>query len=198
VTTHSAPASGDDWVGVGATTLPAAEAMRWSVLASCGAVVSFAGTSRDHATAPDGTRRDGVTILEYEAYDEQVVLRLGAVAAELRRRWPTLGRIVLLHRLGAVPVAEASVLVVVSAPHRAEAFAAASLGIDAIKATVPIWKRESWPGGTDYGLDAHPVDDISTFAGGPATAGLAAGAPTAATSTIGPLNPSDAVRSCRT
>jgi molybdopterin synthase catalytic subunit len=189
VTTHSPPAAGDDWVGVGATTLPAAEATTWSVLPSCGAVVSFAGTSRDHATAPDGVRREGVTVLEYEAYEEQVVPRLLAVATELRRRWPTIGRVVLLHRLGAVPVGEASVLVVVSAPHRAEAFAAASLGIDAIKATVPIWKRESWPGGTDYGLDAHPVDDISTFAGGPATAGI-----TAASSS----RPSDAVTSCRT
>jgi molybdopterin synthase catalytic subunit len=188
VTTLAPPTEGDDWVAVGASPLPAAEAAAWSVLPSCGAVVTFAGTSRDHATTAAGERREGVTVLEYEAYEEHVVPRMRAIADEGRRRWPVIGRIVLLHRLGAVPVGEASVVVAVSSPHRVDAFAAASFGIDAIKATVPIWKRERWPGGTDYGLDAHPVDDISSFAGGPATAGVAAGRP----------DPSVPVAECRT
>lgn len=188
MTTRFPPTIGDDWVAVGATALPAAEAGAWAVLPSCGAVVTFAGTSRDHATTGDGERREGVTVLEYEAYEEHVVPRLQAIADEVRRRWPVVGRVALLHRLGEVPVGEASVVVSVSSPHRVEAFAAASFAIDAIKATVPIWKRERWPGGTDYGLDAHPVDDITTFAGGPATAGVAAGRP----------DPSAPVTPCRT
>ena len=82
--------------------------------------------------------------------------------------WPVAGRVALLHRVGEVRVGEASVMVVVSAPHRDEAFAAARFGIDAIKATVPIWKREVWSGGSAWGLDAHPIDDLSAFGEQPA------------------------------
>ena len=46
-------------------------------------------------------------------------------------------------------------VVAVSAPHRAEAFEAARFGIDALKATVPIWKRERWAGGDEWGLEAQ-------------------------------------------
>jgi molybdopterin synthase catalytic subunit len=157
----------DDWVALSTGELPIAAASSWAVLPSCGAVVTFAGTSRDHSDA-EGDRRQGVTVLEYEAYDEQVVPRLAAVAAELRRRWPAVGRVVLLHRVGEVRVTEASVVVVVSAPHRDEAFAAARFGIDAVKATVPIWKREIWAEGSAWGLDAHPIDDLTDFDTAPA------------------------------
>jgi len=158
------PERGDDWVGLSDSTLPFGAASDWAVLPSCGAVVCFSGTSRDHSGEPGGaTARTGVTTLEYEAYDEQVVPRLIAIAAELRRRWPDVGRVVLLHRVGEVPVGASSVVVVASAPHRDEAFAAARFGIDAVKATVPIWKREVWDGGSAWGLDAHdirPIEDI--------------------------------------
>jgi molybdopterin synthase catalytic subunit len=160
----AAPPEHDDWLAVTAGELPLARASAWAVRPWCGAVVSFAGTSRDHSGPVDGGEgRTGVTVLEYEVYDEQVMPRLTAVAAELRRRWPVVGRVALLHRVGEVRVGEASVAVVVSAPHRAEAFAAARFGIDAIKATVPIWKREVWADGSAWGLDAHPIDDLSTF-----------------------------------
>jgi molybdopterin synthase catalytic subunit len=55
----------------------------------------------------------------------------------------------------------------VSAPHRDEAFAAARFGIDAVKATVPVWKREVWAGGSAWGLDAHPIDDLTAFGAEP-------------------------------
>jgi molybdopterin synthase catalytic subunit len=164
----SAPPEHDDWVAVTAEELPLAAASAWAVRPWCGAVVSFAGTSRDHSGGDGADGRTGVTVLEYEAYDEQVLPRLEAVATELRRRWPAAGRVALLHRVGEVRVGEASVVVVVSAPHREEAFAAARFGIDAIKATVPIWKREVWAGGSAWGLDAHPIDDLSTFGDVPA------------------------------
>jgi molybdopterin synthase catalytic subunit len=102
-----------------------------------------------------------VTGLEYEAYDEQVVPRLRAIAVEIRSRWPDVGRIALLHRIGPVPIGESAVVVVVSSPHRAEAFAAARFGIDALKATVPIWKRERWDGGESWGLEAQHLVDAS-------------------------------------
>ena len=72
--------------------------------------------------------------------------------------WPALGRIALLHRTGPLAVTDAAVVVVVSAPHRAEAFDAARFCIDTLKATVPIWKKETWAGGEDWGTDATPVD----------------------------------------
>lgn len=152
---------GADWVGLTADPLPAAEAASWAVHPSCGAVVTFAGTVRDHAEG-----RAGVTELEYEAYEEQAGPRLRAVAAEARSRWPQLGRLVLLHRTGRLALTEVAVLVVVSAPHRDEAFAAARWCIDTLKRTVPIWKRETWEGGTDWGVCATDVAAVPTVGAG--------------------------------
>ena len=149
------PPEGDDWVGITEEPLPLDTAVAWATRPDCGALVLFSGTVRDHAEG-----RPGVSLLEYEAYAEQVEPRLAAICAEARARWPELGRIVLLHRTGPLALAESSVVVVVSAPHRPEAFAAARFGIDTLKATVPIWKRETWEGGSDWGLDAHPVDAV--------------------------------------
>jgi molybdopterin synthase catalytic subunit len=149
------PPAGDDWVGLSGGPLPVHEALDWAVRPGCGAVVLFSGTVRDHA---DG--RPGVTALEYEAYDSEVVPRLAAIVAEARRRWPVAGRLALLHRSGRLAVTETSVVVVASAPHRAEAFAAASWCIDTLKATVPIWKRETWDGGEDWSACASPVVEV--------------------------------------
>ncbi len=150
-----APARGDDWVGLTSAVLPIGAATDWAVRPDCGAVVTFSGTARDHAEG-----RPGVTELEYEAYEEQVVPRLAAIAAEARRRWD-LGRLALLHRVGPVAVGEASVVVVASSAHRHEAFSAARFAIDRLKATVPIWKREVWDGGEDWGLDGTLIDELT-------------------------------------
>lgn len=149
------PPGGDDWVGLTDEPLPLEAALAWATRPDCGAVVLFSGTVRDHAEG-----RPGVSVLEYEAYAEQVEPRLAAIASEARARWPVLGRVALLHRVGRLELTESSVVVVVSALHRAEAFAGARFGIDTLKATVPIWKRETWEGGSDWGLDAHPVDPV--------------------------------------
>ena len=117
-------------------------------------VVSFCGTVRDHSEG-----RPGVTSLEYEAYVEQVAPRLSLVADSARERWAEIGRLVLLHRVGRLEVGDVSVVVVASTPHRAEAFAAAQFCIDTLKHTVPIWKRETWTGGTDWSVCSPEVDD---------------------------------------
>jgi molybdopterin synthase catalytic subunit len=149
------PESGDDWVGLTDQLLPTLEALDWSILPGCGAEVLFAGTVRDHAEG-----RDGVTELQYEAYEEAGLQRLSAIAAEARRRWEDLGRIALLHRLGRLQLGEISVVVVVSAPHRGAAFEAAKWCIDTLKSTVPIWKRETWEGGADWGTEASDIATI--------------------------------------
>ena len=153
----SPPERADDWFGLSAAPLPLDTARAWAELPSCGAVVLFTGTVRDHA---DG--RQGVSTLEYEAYEEEVDARLAAIVAEARRREPTLGRLVLLHRVGVLEVGEASVVVVASAPHRAEAFDAARFAIDTLKATVPVWKRETWADGEGWGLTARPIDEVQS------------------------------------
>src|SRR5438094_8641162 len=111
------PASGDVWLGLSGDALPVAAAAEWVVRPDCGAVVVFSGTARDHA--PD---RPDVEQLEYEAYEEQVEPRLRVIADEARSRWPRLGRIAMIHRVGVVPVGASAVVVAVSAPHRADAF----------------------------------------------------------------------------
>lgn len=149
------PEDGDIWVGLTDETLPVAEAGDWVVRPDCGAVVLFSGTARDHAPG-----RPGVDRLEYEAYVEQVTPRLRAIADEAWRRWPDLGRMALLHRIGEVPVGESSVIVAASSPHRPAAFEAARFGIDTLKATVPIWKRESWEGGESWGLESQHITEV--------------------------------------
>jgi molybdopterin synthase catalytic subunit len=143
-------------LGLTTDVLPIDAALRWAEQPGCGAVVLFSGTVRDHAEG-----RPGVTELTYEAYEEEVVPRLAAIADETRARWPMLGRLVLLHRVGRLAVGESSVVVIASAPHRPEAFAAARFGIDTLKATVPIWKREKWAGGEDWSSCTHPITEAS-------------------------------------
>ena len=117
----------------------------------------FLGVVRDHSEG-----RDGVRGLTYEAYEEEAVATLAAVAAEARRRsGRSIERVALLHRIGDLALSEASVAVVVSSPHRAEAFEAARFCIDTLKETVPIWKREHWEGGSDWGTVASPVRSVT-------------------------------------
>ena len=126
----------------------------WAAIESCGAVVVFSGTVRDNA---DG--RTDVKSLTYEAYEDQVVPKLEIIADEMRSRWSDLGRIALIHRVGKLELTESSVLVVVSSPHRPEAFAAARYAIDALKISVPIWKQENWKDGSDWGTNSHEISD---------------------------------------
>jgi molybdopterin synthase catalytic subunit len=146
----------NDWVSLTTAPLSIGPLADWAVLPGCGAVVAFSGTVRDHA---DG--RSGVSMLDYEAYDEQVVPKLQDIIDEARRRWPTLGRMVLVHRVGPMTVGESSVIVVASSPHRPEAFEAARFGIDTLKSTVPIWKKEHWGNSnTEWGTNATPVERV--------------------------------------
>lgn len=151
------PTHGDDWLAVSADELPVGAAYDWAVRPDCGAVVLFSGTVRDHA---DG--REGVESLAYEAYEEAVVPKFAEIVDEARRRWPTIGRVALLHRVGRLTVGESSVVAVVSAPHRPEAFEAARYAIDALKVSVPIWKHETWREGTAWGTAAQDLRAAGT------------------------------------
>jgi molybdopterin synthase catalytic subunit len=154
------PDDGDDWFALSESELSIPDAYEWAILPRCGAVVLFSGTIRDHAEG-----RSGVEHLTYEAYEEQVVLRFREIGVELRRRWPDTGRVALLHRVGRLVVGESSVVAVVSAPHRAEAFDAARYAIDALKQAAPIWKHEVWADGADWGTGASDLRDPRTVSG---------------------------------
>lgn len=146
------PPEGADWLAVSDASLPVAEALAFASDPSCGGVVCFCGTVRDHAEG-----RPGVEALTYEAYREGAERALGELAAAARARWPVLGRLAMLHRTGTLGVGEVAVVVVASAPHRNEAFEAARYLIDELKRTVPIWKHERWAGGSGWSECAEPL-----------------------------------------
>jgi molybdopterin synthase catalytic subunit len=152
------PIDGETWCGITPDPLPVGTAYEWAVRPDCGAVVLFSGTIRDHAEG-----RTGVQHLTYEAYEEQAVPKLQAIADDVRRRWPSVGRVALLHRTGRMALGESSVVVVVSTPHRPEAFAAAKFAIDALKVSVPIWKHEVWAEGADWGTGASDLVDVRSL-----------------------------------
>jgi molybdopterin synthase catalytic subunit len=146
------PENNRDWVRVTESPLRAEELTRWSTRPECGAVVTFSGTAR----ASSSTGHD-IIELEYETSTELAEARMREVVAVARERWPAIGSVVIHHRVGRVVLEEAAVVVVVSAPHRREAFEAAQFCIDTVKTSVPMWKREVWRGGSTWSQEAHDI-----------------------------------------
>ncbi len=105
-----------------------------------GATVTFIGTTRDHN---DGRR---VIRLEYEAYPEMALGEMRKIGDMARQQW-LVEKVAIVHRIGVVPLGEASVVIAVSAGHRRAAFAACHFAIDRLKQVVPIWKKEHFEGG---------------------------------------------------
>ncbi len=105
-----------------------------------GAIVTFAGIVRGM------NRGKKVLFLEYEAYTKMAVKALLNIGEEIQETWGLRG-IAIQHRVGRLNVGETSVLIVVSAPHRDDAFAACQYAIDRLKRVVPIWKKEIFEDG---------------------------------------------------
>lgn len=125
--------------------LPVGEAAAFLATPDAGGLALFIGTTRqwtDGEGEPQETDR-----LSYEAYEPMALAEMERLAAEAAEQWPV-AKCCLWHRTGEVPIAEASVVVGVATPHRAEAFAACRWLIDTLKARVPIWKRETFTDGT--------------------------------------------------
>jgi molybdopterin synthase catalytic subunit len=105
-----------------------------------GAVVTFAGIVR-------GTNRGKkVLFLEYEAYPDMAVKMMRRIGEEIQKTWG-LTSVAMQHRVGRLNVGETSILIVVSAPHRDDAFAACQYAINRFKRIVPIWKKEIFEDG---------------------------------------------------
>lgn len=150
------PPDAPDWVALTTMPLPVDAAVAWATLPAAGAVVAFLGVVRGVSEG-----RDGVVGLTYEAYEAEAVRAMTEIVATARSRWPDATRIAVLHRTGELALTEASVVVVVSSPHRDLAFEAARFCIDTLKETVPIWKQEHWADGSDWALGAKAIRPVA-------------------------------------
>lgn len=105
-----------------------------SASVGCGAVVEFAGVVRGEE---DGA---AIAALDYEAYEAMARSEIARILRELAAEFPC-ESVVVRHRVGRVPVGEASIVVRVEAKHRAEAFGMVAAFMDCLKKDVPIWKK---------------------------------------------------------
>jgi molybdopterin synthase catalytic subunit len=105
-----------------------------------GGIDMFLGTTRNHSKGKKVIR------LEYEAYSPMALRMMSEIESEVRKRW-NIQKISIVHRIGVVPVMEASVAIAVSAAHRKGAFEACRYAIDELKKRVPIWKKEIFEDG---------------------------------------------------
>ena len=120
--------------------------------AACGGTCLFLGTVRN------GPDEQGVTAIEYSAYEAMVEAEFGRLLADAGARWPE-ARIAVRHRLGVIPSGEASIAIAAAAPHRAGAFEACRFVIEEVKRRIPVWKKELRVDGTETWVDpsGHPT-----------------------------------------
>ena len=108
-----------------------------------GAIATFAGTTRARSRGRE------VLHLEYEAYEGMAEQVMAELAESLKERHD-LCEVAIHHRIGRVDIGETSVVIAVSAPHRAAALTACHEAIDELKLTVPLWKKELYEGGEEW------------------------------------------------
>ena len=141
----------DDRIDIKPGPLDPATAIAFVMTPASGGVGVFVGVVRE---TNDGNR---VAEIDYTAFEEMARKEIGVVVSEARARWP-LHRVAVAHSIGRLGVGDASVVVAVSATHRAEALEACREIIDGVKERAPIWKQEFGPDGTRWvNLPAAPT-----------------------------------------
>ncbi|XP_055851357.1 molybdopterin synthase catalytic subunit [Episyrphus balteatus] len=105
---------------------------------SCGAISLFVGTTRDNFEDKK------VLTLEYVAYEPMALKMMKQICDNIRNKWDDVFKIAIYHRLGLVPVKEASVVIAISSPHRQTSLDSVQFAIEELKKTVPIWKKEKY------------------------------------------------------
>ena len=108
-----------------------------------GAICSFSGLVRDNSHGKT------VTALEYDCYVPMAEKLMNEIAGQIGREFP-ISRLAMVHRIGRMTVGELVVVVSAGAAHRDAAFQAARAGIDRLKKTVPIWKKEYFTDGSNW------------------------------------------------
>lgn len=128
--------------------------------AGAGGIALFCGAVRDESEGR------AVVLLEYEAYRPMAIAEMQRCVDEIESAQRGVVRLAVTHRVGSLHVGDLAVVCAASAPHRGEAFAACRALIDAVKARVPIWKREHgpdgawWVGWRDARCDAEGHDHV--------------------------------------
>jgi len=108
-----------------------------------GAIATFSGTARRQS------RGRIVHYLDYEGYEGMAEEMMEKLAGDLRERYD-IHEVAIHHRVGRVELGEPSVVIAVSASHRADALAACKDAIDILKVNVPLWKKEVYEGGEEW------------------------------------------------
>ena len=150
----------NDLLQLGREPIDTATLVRHVRTDSDGAIVTFDGCVRDNS---HGRR---TLYLNYESYESMALTKLKEIAVDIHAKF-AVDRISIAHRLGRLEIGETSVFIAVSAPHRAAAFDACRFAIDALKRTVPIWKKEYFADGAvwaDGELPPPPPDPVATDA----------------------------------
>ncbi|MHA6483221.1 molybdenum cofactor biosynthesis protein [Paenibacillus sp. strain BS8-2] len=120
-----------------------------------GAAIAFVGTTREWTQGQRTVR------LEYEAYEPMAVSTMEQIGNEIASNWPG-ALCAITHRVGVVHLAESSVVIAVSAPHREHCYEASRYAIERLKQIVPIWKKEIWEDGSEWkGHQLGPWDPIA-------------------------------------
>ncbi|XP_077989221.1 molybdopterin synthase catalytic subunit-like [Glandiceps talaboti] len=133
---------GQDFVEITPENLSVEDITKKVTSPTAGAISVFIGTTRDNC---DGKK---VTKLEYEAYKPMAEKEILKICQQIRVKWDV-ENIAVVHRIGVVPVTEASVIIAISSAHRKEALEAVHYSIDTLKTTVPIWKKEVYADGSN-------------------------------------------------
>ncbi|KAF2074362.1 hypothetical protein CYY_004338 [Polysphondylium violaceum] len=109
---------------------------------SAGAISSFIGTTRDEFNGKK------VIKLEYEAYESMALSEINKVCDTIESKYNDIKHIVIIHRIGDVPVGESSIVIFISSAHRSSSLEAVHYAIDTIKSIAPIWKKEYYSDGS--------------------------------------------------
>ena len=109
-----------------------------------GAIATFVGVVRGET---DGRK---TRYLEYEAYPDMAEGTLRQIGDEIRERWPSIGEVAIVHRIGRLEIGDTATVIAVSAAHRPDVFDALHYSIDRLKEIVPIWKKEIWADGEEW------------------------------------------------
>ncbi|REK69367.1 molybdenum cofactor biosynthesis protein [Paenibacillus paeoniae] len=140
---ESAKTEGVELYLVTGEPLHSEEVLRKVITKDHGASIVFVGTTREWTQGQQTVR------LEYEAYEPMAVAMMRQIGDEIGVRWPG-SRCAISHRTGVVSLAEISVVIAVSAPHREDCYEASRYAIERLKQIVPIWKKEIWADGSEW------------------------------------------------
>ncbi len=108
-----------------------------------GAVANFVGTVRAETQGDKELRA-----LDYAAYEDMAIEQMRSIRRRAGEKYSILDA-AIVHRLGRVPLGEASIAVIVVAAHRDAAFEALRYIVDAVKTDAPIWKKDHWSDGSE-------------------------------------------------